>query len=269
MRPLWKGALSFGLVNIPVRLYAATESKGLKFRFLHEPCLTPIKYQKHCPTCGREVPPEEIVRGYEYQRGRFVIIREEDLERIPVKTTRSIDILDFVSLTEIDPVYYDRTYYLEPAEGGEKAYALLLQAMEGAGRVAIARIVIRNKESLAAVRVREGCLVLETMFWADEIRSPAELNLPRQPELHEKEIQMARSLIENLSAPFVPDKYGDEYRRALLEVIEAKIEGEEVVGVEPEPVGKVVDLMAALEESIKLAQKAKGAEGKKRRRKTS
>jgi DNA end-binding protein Ku len=274
VRPLWKGAISFGLVNIPVRLFAATENKGLKFRFLHEPCLTPIKYQKHCPTCEREVSQEEIVRGYEYEKGRFVIIREEDLERIPVKTTKSIDILDFVSITEIDPVYYDRTYYLEPADGGQKAYALLLQAMEGAGRVAVAKIVIRDKESLAAVRVREGCLVLETMFWADEIRSPAELKLPQQPEVHEKEIQMARSLIENLSAPFAPEKYTDEYRRALLEVIEAKVEGEDVVGVEPAPPGKVVDLMAALEESIKLAQKTqatgeKAAGGKKWRRKTS
>ncbi|MFY9604568.1 MAG: Ku protein [bacterium] len=269
MRPLWKGALSFGLVNIPVRLYAATENKWLKFRFLHEPCLTPIKYQKHCPSCGREVPQEEIVRGYEYEKGRFVIIREEDLERIPVKTTKSIDILDFVSLAEIDPVYYDRTYYLEPADGGDKAYALLLQAMEGAGRVAVAKIVIRSKESLAAVRVREGCLVLETMFWADEIRSPAALKLPQQPEVHEKEIQMARSLIENLSAPFAPEKYTDEYRRALLEVIEAKIEGKEVVGVEPAPQDKVVDLLAALEESIKLAQKTQAAGEKRGRRKTS
>jgi DNA end-binding protein Ku len=271
LRPLWKGAISFGLVNISIKLYAATESKGLKFNFLHEPCLTPVKYEKHCPTCKREVKQEEIVRGYEYEKGRYVVLRDEDFERIPTNATKTINILDFISLAEIDPIYYDRTYYLEPTSGGEKAYALLQQAMEETGRVAVAKITIRNKESLAAIRVKDGCLLLETMFWPDEIRQSALLQLsPIQLE-NEKEVQMARSLIENLSAPFAVQKYTDEYREVLLKMVQAKIDNEEIVGVEPSAPGKVVDLMTALRESIKLAQESQPAnkEKKKRQRKTS
>jgi DNA end-binding protein Ku len=272
VRPLWKGAISFGLVNIPIRLFAATESKGLKFRFLHNVCHTPIAYEKHCPTCGREVEQEEIVRGYEYEKGRFVVLKDEDFEQIPTKTTKSIDIVDFVSLFEIDPIFYNRTYYLEPADGGQKAYALLRQAMKEAGRVAVAKVVIRDKETVAAIRVKDECLLLETMYWADEIRTPKQLDLPQQVEVNEKEVKMARTLIDSLAAAFEPEKYTDEYRQELLQIIAAKMEGEEVVGGESPSPGKVIDLMEALKESIRVAAETREQEKTtktKKRRKTS
>lgn len=256
MRPLWKGFLSFGLVNIPVKLYVATEKKDLKFRYLHQECMTPIQYQKRCPTCNREVQNEEIVYGYEYQKGRFVVLDEEDFARIPQESSRSVDIIDFVDIRQVDPVYYDKTYYLEPAEGGSKAYALLKRAMESTGRVAIARMIIRTKESLAIVRTREGALVLETMFYPDEVRSPSGLSIPEDAvKIHDNEIKMAVNLIENLSTDFDPSKYENEHQKALREIIEAKIAGQEIQ-VSPTPAAtNVVDLMDALKQSVKLAEK--------------
>lgn len=256
MRTLWKGAVSFGLVNIPIKMYVATEKKDIKFSYLHKECMSPVHYQKFCAQCQREISHEEIVRGYEYQKGNYVLLNEEDLERIPLENTKTVDILDFVELNQVDPIYFDKTYYLEPAEGGEKAYTLLIEAMTATSKAAIAKVLIRTKQSLAALRVKDKVLIMETIFYPDEIRSPASLNLGfDKAKLHDNEIKMAISLIENLSTNFDPAKYEDEYRKALWEIIQARIVGKEVVN--PEPVnekGNVVDLMEALKASVKLTE---------------
>lgn len=262
VRTLWKGAVSFGLVNIPIKMYVATERKDIKFNFLHKECMTPIQYRKFCPNCDREIASEEIVRGYEYQKGSFVVINEEDLERIPLESTKTIDILDFVDLAQVDPVYFDKTYYLEPSAGGEKAYTLLIEAMSQTGKVAIAKVIIRSKQTLAALRVKDQVLIMETIFWPDEIRSPSSLNLGvDRAKLHDNEIKMAVSLIENLSTNFEPSKYQDEYRQALWEMIESKIVGKEVVTAAPAADrGNVVDLMEALKASVKLAEETRNTD---------
>ena len=262
MRTLWKGAVSFGLVNIPIKMYVATEHKDIKFNFLHKECMNPIQYRKFCPHCDREIASEEIVRGYEYQKGSYVVINEEDLERIPLENTKTIDILDFVDLTQVDPIYFDKTYYLEPSQGGEKAYGLLIEAMSQTGKVAIAKVIIRSKQSLAALRIKDQVLIMETIFWPDEIRSPSALNLGvDRGKLHDNEIKMAVSLIDNLSTSFEPAKYQNEYRQALWEIIESKIVGKEVVAAAPvADRGNVVDLMEALKASVKLAEETRQAD---------
>jgi DNA end-binding protein Ku len=270
MRTLWKGAISFGLVNIPVKMYTATENKEIHFRYLHAPCQTPIAYQKHCPRCGREVPPEEIVWGYEYEKGRYVILREEDFQRIPGEASRTIDILDFVDLREIDPVYFEKSYYLEPNAGGEKAYALLKRAMRETGKIAIARVMIRTKSALACLRLYDQVVMMETMFYPDEIRSPVGLaGVAVDPHLHENEIKMAVNLVSNLSAPFTPAKYTDTYREQLLGVLQAKISHAEVATPAPAATGgKVVDLMEALRASLAATENQPTAPkkpGRKRR----
>jgi DNA end-binding protein Ku len=256
LRTLWKGAVSFGLVNIPVSMYVATERKDIRFHFLHRECMTPIEYRKYCPRCQKEITGDDIVRGYEYQKGSYVIMNEEELERIPLENTRTIDILDFVQLDQVDPIYFDKSYYLEPAPGGEKAYTLLSEAMQQSAKVAVARVVIRSKESLAALRVKDQYLLMETLFFPDEIRSPLSLNSGLEhSRLHENELKMAVSLVDNLSSNFDPSKYQNEYRQALWEMIEAKIAGQEIVNPQPTPeTGKVVDLMEALRASVKLAE---------------
>jgi len=262
MRTLWKGAVSFGLVNIPIKMYVATEHKDIKFNFLHKECMNPIQYRKFCSHCDREIASEEIVRGYEYQKGSYVVINEEDLDRIPLENTKTIDILDFVDLTQVDPIYFDKTYYLEPSQGGEKAYGLLIEAMSQTGKVAIAKVIIRSKQSLAALRIKDQVLIMETIFWPDEIRSPSALNLGvDRGKLHDNEIKMAVSLIDNLSTSFEPAKYQNEYRQALWEIIESKIVGKEVVAAAPvADRGNVVDLMEALKASVKLAEETRQAD---------
>ncbi|MGI6658543.1 MAG: Ku protein [Dethiobacteraceae bacterium] len=261
MRTIWKGAISFGLVSIPVKLFPATEQKDVRFRNLHKQCQAPLKYQKICTVCGQEVKQEDVVRGYEYEKGRFVIISDEDLARIPDERSRTIDIIDFVSLQEIDPVYFDKAYYLAPGEAGEKAYALLRKAMEETGKIAIAKVVMRSKESLVVIRSYQDLLVMETIFYPDEIRNPELLpGFEREIKLQDKEMKMACELIESLAADFKPEKYEDEYRKQLLDIIYAKIEGEQIAIPEQPAAGKVVDLMEALKASVELAKKAAGNE---------
>jgi len=256
MRTLWKGAISFGLVNVPIKLYTATERKSLKFNYLHQECLTPIASKRYCPNCDREVEHGEIVRGYEYEKGKFVILNEEDFEQIPTANTRTIDIVDFVDLKEIDPVFFDKSYYLAPGETGAKAYALLIKAMEETEKIAIAKIVIRSKESLAALRVRDNVMILETMFYPDEIRSDAGIaDTNMDAKLHDNEIKMAVSLVNNLASSFQPDKYHDDYRQAMLNIIRHKVEGQDISVPEKPVAGKVIDLMDALKASIELAKK--------------
>jgi DNA end-binding protein Ku len=198
----------------------------------------------------------EIVRGYEYEKGKFVVLHEEDFEQIPAANTRTIDIVDFVDLKEIDPVFFDKSYYLAPGETGARAYALLIRAMEETGKIAIAKIVIRSKELLAALRVRDNVMILETMFYPDEIRSAvgiADTNV--SAKLHDNEIKMAISLVNNLASSFQPDKYHDDYRQAMLNIIRSKVEGQDISVPEKPVAGKVIDLMDALKASIELAKK--------------
>jgi DNA end-binding protein Ku len=253
VRSVWRGAISFGLVHIPVRLYAATEDRDVKFRLLHAACGTPIRYRRVCETCDHEVQQEELVTAFESGGGQFVVVTEEEKAAIPLPQTRVIQILDFVDLAQIDPAYYNRTYFLEPAEGGAKAYALLKEAMERAARVAISKVVLRSKESLAAVRVWGRVLAMETMFFPDELRSAEALaGVAEEVRFHPNELEMASQLIGNLSGDFHPEKYVDEYRQALLGLIEDKIAGREIVEA-PEPAReRVMDLVEALRRSVEL-----------------
>lgn len=256
MRTLWKGAISFGLVNVPIKMYTATEKKEIKFNYLHEKCGTPIKYERHCPTCDVEVSQEEIVRGYEYQKGQYVILRDEDFEAVPDERTKTIDIMDFVDLTEIDPIYFEKSYYLEPSQGGEKAYALLKKAMQETGKIAVAKVAIRSKETLVVLRVYQNVIAMATIFYPDEIRSTAGLTgIQIEPKLHENEIQMATSLIQNLSGRFDASKYTDNYRETLMQIIRTKIAGGEVTQAPGRETGKIIDLMEALRASIAATEK--------------
>lgn len=261
--------MSFGLVNIPVRLFAATEKKSVRFRYLHEPCRTPLEYRKICPTCNKEIAMEEIVKGYEYDKGRFVVIEESDFARIPAETDRTIAIVDFVRSEEVDPLYYDRSYYLAPGETGEKAFQLLMQSMDEAGMVAIIRIVLRSRQALGVLRVYRDSLALETMFYPDEVRPTEELpHWNRDLKVQENELAMARQLITNLTAPFSPEKYTDEYRAALLEIIDGKIKGEEVFIASAPEKGEVIDLAEALKASVEATRRGarKEAGGAKKKK---
>lgn len=253
-RSIWRGAISFGLVRVPVRMFTATESKELRFHFLHKDDLAPIGYDKVRKGTGEHVDPEDVVRGFEVEKGRYVPLEDEDLDRLDVELTRAIDICDFVDLCEIDPIYFRKAYYLLPEEGAEKPYLLLVRALEETGKVGIAKVVIRNKQHLAALRVVEGTLVLETMYYADEVRKPEKVSA--KGELRPAEVEMAKTLVENLSEPFDPEKYDDTYRKELLELLRAKAKGRKL----PEPSdgepGEVVDLMAALRESVERTRKA-------------
>lgn len=252
MRSLWKGSISFGLVNIPVRLYAATENRDIRFNTLHRRCGSPIRYKKFCPHCNQDVEQADLIKGYPIESGHYITLEEDELKSLPIETARRVDILDFISLSEIDPVYYERSYYLEPAEGAEKPYFLLREAMLQSQRVAIAKVALRQKESLACVRVYDQILLMETMLYPDEIRSPQRLErIHHVPELDAKELDMAIRLIDNLTEPFNPAKYTDRYREALAALIQSKIEGNEQVPVPAaEPTEGVEDLLAALQASI-------------------
>lgn len=259
MHTMWKGSISFGLVNIPIRMFAATEDKDISFRYLHRECKTPIKYEKTCPVCKKEVSQDDLVRGYEYEPGRFVIIEDEELQSLQQSRGRAIEIMDFVDLREIDPIYFVKSYYLSPQETGEKAYNLLREAMKQTGRIAVAKITMRNKQSLAALRVYHNIMIMETIFYPDEVRDQSHVpNIPVDSQLDEKELAMAVKLIENLSAKFDPAKYTDEYRMELLAMIHKKIEGDEVVRArESIPQRNVIDLMQALQESLKETEHLK------------
>lgn len=260
MHTMWKGSVSFGLVNIPIKMFTATEDKDLKFRYLHKECHTPLKYQKMCPTCNKEVSEAEIVRGYEYETGHFIIIDEKDILALKSEIDdKNIEILDFVNLSEIDPIYFDKSYYLSPQDNGGKAYNLLRQAMNDTGKIAIAKMTIRTKQTLAALRVSKNVLVLETIFYPDEVREISQIpGLPEGIPANEKELDIATKLIENLTSTFEPEKYKDDYREALRELIQKKIEGKEIEIAPEAPQRNVIDLMEALQASLKESQKKPG-----------
>jgi DNA end-binding protein Ku len=259
-RSLWTGTISFGLVSVPVRMVGATESKELRFHFLDKRDLAPIGYDKVRRDNGEHVDNEDVIRGFEVQKGQFVPLEDEDLDRLDIELTKTIDICDFVDLEEIDPIYYRKAYYLLPQEGGEKPYRLLTRALDETAKVGIAKIVIRNKQHLAALRPYENVLVLETMYYADEVRKPEQAN--GKVDLRKPEVEMAKSLVENLSEPFKPEKYDDTYRKELLDLLRAKAKGKPLPEPEEEEEGEVADLMAALRESVERTQK----QGRKRSR---
>ncbi|MBU8731645.1 Ku protein [Cytobacillus oceanisediminis] len=266
MHTMWKGSISFGLVNIPIKLHSATEDKDIKLRNLHKECHSPIKYEKTCPVCEVEIKNEDIVKAYEYTKGKFVVLEDEDLEKLKQENEdKAVEIVDFVKIQEIDPIYYNRTYYMSPGDGGGKAYSLLRKALETSEKVGLAKIIIRSKEQLAVVRVYENTLVMETIHYPDEVRKAADVpNVPAEDKVTDKEIDTAIMLIDQLTTEFKPEKYNDDYRTALLELIEAKRTGKNIVTpVEKEPAANVTDLMAALQASIDKTKPA-DAETKKK-----
>ncbi|MCP1146189.1 Ku protein [Lysinibacillus endophyticus] len=256
MHTVWKGSISFGLVNIPVKLHAATENKDIKLRQLHKECNSPINYQKVCPVCDREVKNEDIVKAYEYSKNKFVVLDDEELERIKKENEdKSVEILEFVKLEEIDPIYFERSYFLAPDSGGGKAYALLREALSSSGKIGVAKITIRSKEQLAIVRVYNDTLLMETIHFPDEVRNAAEVpNIPDTEKVTQKELDTALMLIEQLTTKFEPEKYTDEYRTALMELIEQKKSGEATVTATDKPTSAIpsdmTDLMAALQASL-------------------
>jgi DNA end-binding protein Ku len=266
-RSIWSGTISFGLVSVPVRMFSATESKELKFHFLDKRDLAPVGYDKVRRDTGEHVDSDEIVRGFEVEKGRYVPLEDEDLDRLDIELTKTIDICDFVDLDEIDPIYFRKAYYLLPEESGEKPYRLLVRALEETGKVGIAKVVIRNKQHLAALRPWQGILVLETMYYADEVRQPEKVD--GSTKLRKPEVEMAKSLVENLSASFDPAKYDDTYRKELLQLLRAKAKGKPLPEPEQAEEGEVVDLMAALRESVERTQKQQKRRKRPRARKAS
>lgn len=265
MRPVWKGALTFGLVNIPVGLYPATTRSDLSFRLLHAKDQAPIAYRRVCTEEGVEVPWAEIVKGYEHEKGQFVVMTEEDFKRAGVEATHTIEIRDFVRADAIPPAYFEQPYYLEPQKTGAKAYALLREALKRSGRLGVATVVLRQREHLAAVQAADGALTLTTMRFAHEIVPPSGLALPGDAGLDRREVDLALQLVDTLAAEFDAEKYRDQYRDALLSVIEQKRQG--LVPATPatrKPPTKVVDLMQALEASLK-AQPGRAAKAPPRR----
>lgn len=259
MRAIWKGSISFGLVNIPIGLYPATRKEDVSFRQLRADDLSPIRYKRVAEADGEEVPWEKIVKGYEHEKGQFVIVDDEDFEKAMPEATQSIDIIEFVDLAEIDPMFFDKPYYLEPQKGGKKAYALLRETLKETGKVGIARVVIKTRQHLAAVKPKDDSLVLELMHFPDEVLEPAGLDLPREEKLGKKEMDMAKSLVETMSGEWDPSQFKDEYRDKLIALIEEKVKrgGKEVPSakVKPKAATNVVDLVAVLQKSLAETKK--------------
>ena len=267
-RAMWSGAISFGMVNIPVKLFSATSAKDVSFNLIHATCGTRVQQKRWCPTDEVEVPWEEIVRGYEYAKGQYVTLTDEDFEQLPLPSKHTIDITAFVKSSEIDPVYYERSYYLEPDAKNEKAYALLLRALEEKSLTGIATITMRKKEQLCSIRSQEGTLMLETLYYPDEVQLEREVDLSKV-KIDNRELDMAFALIDLLKKPFDPAEYKDHYREALAEVIDAKLEGKEVVTSPPPRDTKVIDLADALARSVAAARNGGAAAAPKTRRRAT
>ncbi|MER6949786.1 Ku protein [Nonomuraea sp. NPDC000554] len=262
MRSIWKGAISFGLVTIPIKVYSATEQKDVTFHQVHREDGGRIRYKRVCTLDGEEVSYSDIAKGYELATGEIVVLTDEDFEDLPLSTSRRIDVLQFTPADQIDPIYFAKSYYLEPDGQGAKPYTLLRNALESSGQVAVVKVALRQRESLATLRVRDGVFVLETMFWPDEIRKPDFAFLDEDVEVRPQELQMAESLISTMEADFDPTEYRDAYREALQEVIEAKVAGKEVIAPPEaeEEAGPAVDLMAALRASVEAAKRERTGE---------
>jgi DNA end-binding protein Ku len=253
-RAIWKGSISFGLVYIPITLYPATRREELKFRLLRKSDLSPVNYKRVAEKDGKEVSWDEIVKGYEYEKGKYVVLKDEDFERVDLEATQTVDIQDFVEQEEIDPMFFYKPYYLEPQKGGDKAYALLRDALKDSNKVGIAKVVIKTRQYLAGVKPEDGALVLELMHFADELVDTGKLRVPKKTEVGKREVHMAKSLIDSMSSKWKPEKYRDDYREALMEVIEEKVEAggkeiEEKPKKAPKPT-KVIDLVSVLQRSL-------------------
>ena len=260
MRSIWKGSVSFGLVSIGVKLYSATEERDVSFHQVRRSDGARIRYKRIAETDGEEVAYADIAKGYQLPSGETVVLTDEDFADLPLPSARVVDVLQFVPADQIDPIYYNRSYYLEPEKNAVKPYVLLREALEESETVGLVKVAIRNREQLATLRVRDGVIVLDTMIWPDEVREADFAFLGEDIELRPQERQMARSLVESMAGDFEPEEYTDDYRAALEAVIEAKVEGREVVETEePQPAaGNVVDLMSALRASVDAAKKSRG-----------
>jgi len=267
-RAIWKGNISFGLVNIPIALYAATRREELKFRLLRKDDLSPVNYKRVAEKDGKEVPWNQIVKGYEYEKGKYVVLRDEDFQRVDLEATQTVDIQDFVDLQEIDPMYFYKPYYLEPQKGGDKAYALLRDALKDTNKVGVAKVVIKTRQYLAGVKPEDGALVLELMHFADELADSEKLHVPRKLEVGKREMDMARSLIGSMTSKWQPEKYKDDYREALMEVIEEKVEaGGKEIEQKPKKAPKhtkVIDLVSVLQKSLEQTGATKKTTAKSR-----
>lgn len=267
MASIWKGSLTFGLVHVPVEMKTAVRTDKISFRMLHAEDLSPIKYERVCQADGAPVPWNEIVKGYEYEKGKYVVLTDDDFKKAALDSSRTIDILDFVREDEIDARFFDTPYYLVPTKGGDKPYALLREAMRESGVVGIGKVIIRRTQHLAGVRVIGEALVIELMRFANELVDISEYNFPGNEALREQEMTMAKQLVENLAEPFDPEKYTDDYRANLMKLIRAKMKGKKVTPAEPLPDDedtKVLDLMARLQASLEEGKAGKRGRGKKR-----
>ncbi|MFF0655178.1 MULTISPECIES: Ku protein [Micromonospora] len=260
MRAIWKGAVSFGLVSIGVKVYSATEEKDIRFHQVHREDGGRIRYKRTCSVCGEEVTYDDIAKGYDIGGGEMVILTDEDFAELPLSTSHAIDVLEFVPAEQVDPILYNKAYFLEPEGSATKPYVLLRDALSDSERVAIVKVALRQREQLATLRVREGVLLLNTMLWPDEIRRPDFGFLDEDLKVRPPELAMASSLIDSMAGEFEPDAFTDDYRAALQEVIDAKVEGREVVQPEEEEAAPAaaVDLMAALKASVERARAARG-----------
>jgi DNA end-binding protein Ku len=253
-RAIWSGSISFGMVTIPVKLFGATESKDIRFNLLHASCGTRLQQRRWCPTDEVEVPWSETVRGYEYAKGQYVILTEEDFEQLPLPSKHTIELSAFMEEREIDPVFYERSYYLEPGERADKPYALLLKALEGKKLSAVGTVTLRKKEQLCVLRPHEGTVVLETLYYPDEIRLERGVDISHV-KISERELEMASTLMDILRKPFDPSEYRDHYREALSQLIDAKLEGKEVVQAPATKETGILDLADALKRSVEAAKK--------------
>jgi DNA end-binding protein Ku len=260
MRAIWKGSVSFGLVNVPIRLYSATENHDVQFRQVHREDGGRIKYQRVCSECGEQVAYDDIAKGYETEDGGMVVLTDEDFADLPSRTSKEIGVVKFVPAEEIDPLWLDKSYYLEPDKSATKPYVLLRDALESEKRVAIVTVSIRTRMTMAVLRVREGVIVMQTMIWPDEIRTPDFAVLGEEAHASEQELKMAHLLIDQLAGDFEPDEYEDDYALALKALVKAKVEGGEVQApaAAAEESGEVVDLLAALAKSVEKAKAARG-----------
>src|SRR5574341_86699 len=255
MRPIWKGHLTFGLVTIPIKLYTATDPKDIRFRLLHKSCMTPIQNKRYCPHHEEIVEWNDVVRAFEYAKDKFVPMSDEELENVPLETAGTVSVSAFVDLAEIDPIYYERSYFLAPDEGGQKAFRLLHDTLEESTKIAVGKVVIREKEHLVSVRPYNGAMVMSTLLYADEVRSAEDIpELPVQAKVHPDENKMALQLVEGMATGFDPAQYQDDYREALQKVINAKIEGAPIAAPERKE-EKVVDLMDAPRRSLQATRK--------------
>ena len=254
MRAIWKGSISFGLVNIPIALYPATRREELKFRLLREKDLSPVNYKRVAEKDGKEVPWDQIVKGYEYEKGKYIVLKDEDVQRVDLEATQTVDIQDFVEVGEIDPMYFYKPYYLEPQKGGDKAYTLLREVLADTDKVGIAKVVIKTRQYLAGVKAKDKVLVLELMHFAKELADADKLHVPKKLETGKREMDMAKALVQSMSGKWDPEKYKDDYREALMDVIEEKVEsGGKEIEEKPKPKktpSKVIDLVAVLQQSL-------------------